>query len=377
MSNYYIKQADIVSDGMIKKGGDIWITDGLITENQEGVDYETIEAEGLYALPGFIDTHIHGFGGNGTEDGSVNSILSMSEALAKTGVTSFFPTIYTDVQERILRDIEACVEAKGKECGADIAGIHIEGPFISPDRIGAQNPAGRLSPDKENLFKMLDAGKGLVKAMTMAPELDGIEDIAALAIENGVTPLLGHTNANCEEAIKGLSYGIKHATHLFNAMTGLHHRNPGVVGAVLSEDGFSAEIIADGKHVAPAAAKAVIKAKGKEKIAIITDSLRPTLQSSGTRTANGVEVELGDGLWVTKGRPELIQGSTLTMLQALKNLLSWGIALEDASYMLSASPADIYKLDDRGRIKAGLRADIVLMDKNFNIKKVFIKGECR
>ena len=176
MSNYYIKQADIVSDGMIKKGGDIWITDGLITENREGVDYETIEAEGLYALPGFIDTHIHGFGGNGTEDGSVNSILSMSEALAKTGVTSFFPTIYTDVQERILRDIEACVEAKGKECGADIAGIHIEGPFISPDRIGAQNPAGRLSPDKENLFKMLDAGKGLVKAMTMAPELDGIED---------------------------------------------------------------------------------------------------------------------------------------------------------------------------------------------------------
>ena len=140
---------------------------------------------------------------------------------------------------------------------------------------------------------------------------------------------------------------------------------------------MTAEIIADGKHVAPAAIKAVFAAKGKEGIVIITDSLRPTLQEDGVKTANGVEVEMGDGLWVTKGRPELIQGSTLSMDIALKNLVSWGISIEDASYMLSASPADIYKLSDRGRIKNGLRADLVLMDKDLNLKMVIVKGEIK
>ncbi|MBO5770018.1 MAG: N-acetylglucosamine-6-phosphate deacetylase [Spirochaetales bacterium] len=377
MSNLHIKNAAIISDGTRDDNRELWITDGVFTEKIPGVEYETIDAEGLYALPGFIDTHIHGFGGKGTEDGDKNSILKMSEILAKTGVTSFFPTIYTDTQERIIRDIKACTEASGEEKGASIAGIHVEGPFISPDRIGAQNPLGRLSPSKDDFMNMLNAGKGLIKAMTMASELDGIEEIAKLAIENNVKPLLGHTNANYEETVKGASFGITHATHLFNAMSGLHHRNPGVVGAVLSEKNMTAEIIADGKHVAPAAIKAVFAAKGKEGIVIITDSLRPTLQEDGVKTANGVEVEMGDGLWVTKGRPELIQGSTLSMDIALKNLVSWGISIEDASYMLSASPADIYKLSDRGRIKNGLRADLVLMDKDLNLKMVIVKGEIK
>ena len=138
---------------------------------------------------------------------------------------------------------------------------------------------------------------------------------------------------------------------------------------------MSAELIADGKHVEPAVFKTVLYAKGKEKIAVITDSLRPTMQSEGTKTANGVEVEMGDGLWLTKGRPELIQGSMLTMLQALKNMVSWGIDIEVASYMLSTSPADLYNLTDRGRIKENLRADLVLLDDNLDIKMVLVKGE--
>ena len=184
MSNLHIKNAAIISDGTRDDNRELWITVGVFTEKIPGVEYETIDAEGLYALPGFIDTHIHGFGGKGTEDGDKNSILKMSEILAKTGVTSFFPTIYTDTQERIIRDIKACTEASGEEKGASIAGIHVEGPFISPDRIGAQNPLGRLSPSKDDFMNMLNAGKGLIKAMTMASELDGIEEIAKLAIRN-------------------------------------------------------------------------------------------------------------------------------------------------------------------------------------------------
>lgn len=375
MKNIHISNISIVKDDFIERSSDIWITDGYFTDGPSEAEYIELDGTGLTALPGFIDTHVHGFGGKGTEDGSPEAILSMSSTLAKTGVTTFFPTIYTDTQERILRDIKAIVDAAGSETGASIGGIHIEGPFISPDRIGAQNPLGRLSPDKTAMENMIGAGKGLVKAMTMASELEGIDEIADIARENGVKPLLGHTNATYEDAIKGIDYGISHATHLFNAMSGLHHRKPGVVGAVLAEKAMTAEIIADGKHVAPAAFKAVFNAKSKKGITVVTDSLRPTLQEEGIRTANGVEVELADKLWVTKGRPELIQGSTLSMNVALKNLVSWGIPLVDASYMLSASPADLYKMNDRGRIAPGLRADLVLIDEELDVKKVLVKGE--
>ena len=375
MSNLHIKNATIVNDGKIEKNSDIWIKEGFFSSKDDSVIYEEFDASGLIALPGFIDTHIHGFGGYGTEDGDKESIVLMSKALAKTGVTTFFPTIYTDTQARIGKDIEACVSAFGCEDGAAIGGIHVEGPFISPDRIGAQNPAGRLSPNEYDMMNMVATGKGLIKAMTMAPELENIDIVANIAIKNGIKPLLGHTNATYEEAIKGKDCGIKHATHLFNAMSGLHHRKPGVVGAVLSEKDMSAELIADGKHVEPAVFKAVLYAKGKENIAVITDSLKPTMQIEGTMTANGVEVEAGDGLWVTKGRPELIQGSMLTMLQALKNMVGWGIDIEVASYMLSTTPADLYNLNDRGRIKENLRADLVLLDDNLDIKMVLVKGE--
>ena len=375
MSNIHIKNATIINDGKIEKNSDIWIHDGFFSQKEDSIIYEEIDASNLIALPGFIDTHIHGFGGSGTEDGEKDSIIAMSKVLAQTGVTTFFPTIYTDTQERIKRDIDACVAAYGCEEGASIGGIHVEGPFISPDRIGAQNPLGRLCPNESDMLNMINMGKGLIKAMTMAPELDGIDRIAKIAIENGIKPLLGHTNATYEEAVKGKAYGITHATHLFNAMSGLHHRKPGVVGAVLSEPDMSAELIADGKHVEPAVFKTVLYAKGKEKIAVITDSLRPTLQNEGTKTANGVEVEKEDGLWVTKGRPELIQGSMLTMLQALKNMICWGIGIEVASYMLSTTPADLYNLTDRGRIKENLRADLVLLDDNLDIRMVLVKGE--
>ena len=173
---------------------DITVRDGRISSLEESKERST-----TIAIPGFVDTHIHGFRGYGTEDCSKESILRMSENLLEFGITSFFPTIYTDVPEKMKRSIHACYEAKGHEEGATIAGIHIEGPFISPNRIGAQNPLGRKDPTVEYFNELLDAGGGLVKAMTIAPEVAGVEAVAKRAKEEGVVLLCGHTDANYED----------------------------------------------------------------------------------------------------------------------------------------------------------------------------------
>ncbi len=361
----------VVAGNLIKT--DIAIEDGVFSCT--GGKADEINGEGLIAVPGFIDTHIHGIGGYGTEDGTEDAILGMSEMLARAGVTSFFPTIYTDTMQRITMDERAIVSAAGKEKGASIAGIHIEGPFISPNRIGAQNPAGRLDPDESAFAEMLEAGGGMIKAMTAAPELEGIEKIVRLSKENGIVVLMGHTDATYEEAVHGMEIGIRHTTHLFNAMSGLSHRKPGVVGCCLLNRSMSTEIIADGKHVHKDVVRFVLRTKGPDKTVVITDSLRPTMQEGGKLTANGVEVEMGDGLWVTKGRPELIQGSALTMHKAFVNLVRWGVPITDASAVTSTTPARIYSLSDRGEIMPGKKADLVVMDRNLGIKFTMINGE--
>ena len=369
-----IRNIDAVVSGRVVRT-DIMVEDGIF-RSFDGKPDRTIDGTGLTAVPGFIDTHIHGVGGYGTEDGTEDAVLSMSRTLAQAGVTSFFPTIYTDTMERILMDEKAIASASGKEEGASIAGIHIEGPFISPNRIGAQNPAGRLDPDMKAFKTMLDAGKGMVRAMTAAPELPGMEEIAMAARESGVVLLMGHTDATYEEAIKGMDMGIRHTTHLFNAMSGLQHRKPGVVGCALMHDAMTVEIIADGKHVRSDIVLYVIKTKGPDKTVVITDSLRPTMQRSGELTANGVPVEMGDGLWVTKGRPDLIQGSALTMHKAFVNLVHWGLPIEEASAVTSTTPARIYSLSDRGEIAPGRRADLVVMNRDLGIEFTMINGEC-
>ncbi len=367
-----IRDIDAVKGGRIAKT-DIIVEDGKFTEKSGSCDRE-IDGRGLLAVPGFIDTHIHGIGGCGTEDGDEDSILTMSSCLAAAGVTSFFPTIYTDTMERILKDERAIVQAHGKEKGASIAGIHIEGPFISPRRIGAQNPAGRLDPSPSAMEAMIAEGCGLTRAMTAAPELEGIREIAKIAEKHGIVMLMGHTDASYEEASAGIKMGFRHAAHLFNAMSGINHRKPGTAGCILMHDEMTAEIIADGRHVHPDLVKFVIRTKGADKVAVITDSLRPTMQREGKLTANGVEVEMKDGLWVTKDNPELIQGSALTMHRAFVNLINWGIPVEEASMVTSSAPARIYGLSDRGEIAAGKRADLAVMDRNLEIRFTMVNG---
>lgn len=362
----------VLPDGMRKT--DIAIENGLFSEPEKKTYDQEIEGRELIAVPGFIDTHIHGYGGYGSEDSSPDAVLAMSEALLREGVTAFFPTVYTDRRERMLSSIRAIAEAAGKEKGAEIAGIHVEGPFISPKRIGAQNPEGRLDPDPEAMKEIIEAGKGLVRAMTIAPELNGVAEIADIARKENIVLLMGHTDASYQEALSGMDMGIRHATHLFNAMSGLNHRNPGVAGCALFHEVMNAEIIADGIHVNKDLVRFVLKTKGRKTV-LITDSLRPTGQETGPFTANGNAVMMKDGAWVSAENPSLLEGSALTMHKAFRNVISWGISIEDASACCSFSPAAVYGMKDRGCIEYGRIADLVLMNSDLSVRYVFHKGE--
>ncbi len=336
---------------------------------------ETIDVKGAYITSGFIDTHIHGIGGYGTEDADPNSIVKMSERLADFGVSGFFPTIYTDTLENMIKDINAVVEAIGKETGAEILGINVEGPFISHERIGAQNEDGIQNVDLGVFNEIIKAGKGHIVCMTVAPELKNMRDIALAAVKQGIVLLAGHTNATYENIIEGMQVGILHSTHFFNAMSRLHHRNPGTVGAIMIEEDMQCEIIGDGVHVHPELIKLLLREKSVRNVVLVTDSLKPTKQESGDLIANGETAILdADGAFHRKDDPNTILGSALTMLQGVKNLVSWEVPVESAIQMASSNPARIYNIDLKGRLIPGYLADIVVFDEDINLKGLFIRG---
>lgn len=339
-------------------------------------DTEKLDLKGSYILPGFIESHIHGIGGFGTEDNSVDSILGMSKRLADFGVSRFMPTVYTDTTENMLAGIKAIVAAIGHEEGAIIQGINLEGPFISPKRIGAQNEEGVKKVDLDLFHTLLKAGKGHIICMTVAPELKHMRGLALEARKYGVKLLAGHTNATYENIIEGMQCGILHSTHFFNAMSKLDHRNPGTVGAIMIQTNMCAELICDGVHVHPELVKLILREKPIDNIVLITDALKPTKQQSGKLLANGVPAILSDqGAFVSKENPKLLLGSSLTMIQGVKNLLNWDISLSDAVQMTATNTARIYHINKVGSIIPEYNADLTILDENLDLKALFIKGK--
>lgn len=333
-----------------------------------------IDVKGAYITPGFIDTHIHGIGGYGTEDRSAQAILGMSECLADVGVTSFIPTVYTDTEEHMIASITAITDAMGREKGAKIIGIHLEGPFIASEKKGAQEEVGISPVDIPYLKRLLAAGSGQVISMTVAPEIKNMRELALTAQKEGIVLMAGHTNASYENIMEGIQCGILHATHFFNAMSPLNHRDPGAVGAILIHEDMQCEIIADGVHVHPQLVKLLIRDKPVSNIVLVTDSLKPAKQAAETLMANGREVVLKQGAFFDKANPDLLRGSALTMLQGIKNLKTWEVPMEDAIQMACSNPARIYSLKKIGQLIPGNRADITVFDNTFTIREVFING---
>lgn len=371
----YIKNAQIVtSDGIIE--GSVEIKNGKILSilKDKFPDGDGIDAGGNFLAPGFIDMHIHGISGFDAMDKNYNSINSMSKSLLKHGVTSFVPTTMTVDIDSIKNSVENISKAmiKGVE-GANIAGIHIEGPFISSEMVGAQDPKYVRKPSKKDFEYIVGPYSNNIKTVTIAPEVDGAVEFIKYIASLGINASCGHTNGKYDDLVCGIKAGISHATHLYNAMRGFHHREPGIVGGIF-DTGITTEIIADGIHSHFAAVRCAYRLKGPDKLALITDAMMACDMKDGNYTLGGQKVYVKDGAARIAGGQ--LAGSTLTLDKAVKNVINnCAVNITDAVKMASSTPARILKIDnEKGYIKVGYDADIVIFDDNINIIKTFVSG---
>lgn len=325
--------------------------------------------------PGLVDTHIHGIGGVGTEDSTPEALIEMSDKLAQYGVTGFCPTLYPQEREKFLDTITKVTKAIGKEKGAKIYGLHLEGPFISPEKLGVQRKESISEVDLDYMEELYNAADGNIKIMTVAPELENMRELAHYCIKKGIVLSAGHTNATYDDMLEGMHSGILHSTHLFNAMSSMHHRDPAVVGAILIHSQITSEIIPDGFHVHAGLINLLRKNKPMNNIVMVTDALRPTQQTEGTLIANGEEVYLDDLIFKRK-HDNVIAGSSLLMIEGIRNLVKWGVPIHDAIRMASTNPVRVINQNNNtGSLLPGLDADIVVFDKSFEIKMTIINGK--
>lgn len=345
---------------------------------QDGIDLsgcEVIDASGKYVAPGLVDMHIHGYLGADVSDGDLNGLRLMAEGIIKNGVTSWCPTTMTVSKAEIEAAFDIARELKnsGEYYGARILGVNSEGPFINAAKKGAQAEEHILRPDADFIKKHAD----IIKLFTVAPEVDGAaECIEKVCKDTDVLVSMGHTNATFEEANAGIDKGVRHTTHLFNAMTVLSHRAPGVVGAALSSDKVSCELIADTFHVDKGLFGLVAKIKG-DKLCLITDCIRAGGMPDGDYTLGGQPVHKeGIKCLMPDGT---IAGSVLKLNEAVFNLYkNSGLELYEAVNCASLNPAMALSEDSEiGSLEVGKRADIIIADDSFNIDLTILAGEIR
>ncbi len=331
---------------------------------------EIIDAQGHYVAPGFINIHIHGCGGADAMDGTQESLATMSRLLPRTGVTRFLPTTMTYDEPTLRKALSAIKKAQGTEPGAKIIGANLEGPFISEKYKGAQKAC---NIQKANT-RLLDAFPGLIRYITLAPETLDSMDFIRQCRTRSVIVSLGHSDAAYEEAAEAVAAGASHITHLYNAMSPLHHRRPGLVGAALTLP-VTAELIADGIHSHPAALKLAYLAKGSEGIILITDSMRACLMPEGISELGGQTVYVKDGRATLKDGT--IAGSIVTMDRALQTFRkATAIPLPDLIRLVTVNPAkELGMYDSLGSLEEGKAADVVVMDDEFRIIKTFVEGK--
>lgn len=362
---------EIVTGQVVMYEKDIW---KIMPRKQfrVGMCTELIDANGGFVVPGFINEHIHGCAGADTMDDDGEALKNMQEALPRTGVTSFVPTTMTMNREQIEGALQRIREAKGNQ-GAQILGAHLEGPFISARYKGSQAEAHIQRPD----FSWLQPYADDIKIITVAPEELTSHKFIRECKSHGIIPSFGHSNASYECAMEMIDLcDYCHVTHLYNAMSPFHHREPGLVGAALLSPKVRCELICDNIHVHPAAQRLAYQLKGRDGIILVTDSLRAAMLEDGESELGGQQV------FVTNGQARLadgtLAGSTAVMNEVVLNfLLNTGAPLPDVIAMATINPArDLGVADRIGSLEEGKQADIVVLDSNdFHVKQTVIAGE--
>ncbi|MDO5018708.1 MAG: N-acetylglucosamine-6-phosphate deacetylase [Lagierella massiliensis] len=341
-----------------------------IPEDEEFIDYSE------YTIaPGYVDTHVHGYGGYDIMDLREESLGEISKGVAKLGVTTFLPTTLTAKTEDLNKACENIYKAHEKVEGAKVGGIFLEGPFFTLKHKGAQNPSYLVKPDIEKLKQWQKISHGLIKKIAIAPEYENSVEFIKKAKSLGIYVALGHSDATYDQAYDAVMAGASIFVHIYNGMSGLHHRNPGMVGAGLTLKNVFSEIICDGHHVHPAAAEVVMKCRGKEETLLITDCMMAGGMPDGDYKLGELDVIVKDGAAnLTTGS---LAGSVLKLKDAVKNVVDWGIATPfEAVLMASLVPAKSVGLDDEvGSIEAGKFADINVLDDNLDIVTTFINGK--
>lgn len=331
-----------------------------------------IDAAGRYLVPGFVDIHTHGAVNEDFSDGKADGLQKMSRYYAANGVTSFLATTMTLKEETLLPAMGMIGNFRRPADGAKCAGIHLEGPFLSYAKRGAQAAENLHEPDAAMFHRLNEASGNNVRLVTVAPEEPGAMDFIR-EISKVCTVSLGHTTADYDTAVAAYEAGAAHATHLFNGMPSFGHRAPGVVGAAYDK-GATVELICDGLHIHPCAIRVAHQMFGK-KLVVISDSLRCAGMPDGRYELGGQPIEMICGKATLLGS-DTLAGSSTNLLEEVKNLVRFGIRLEDAIYAVSEAPAKAVRLDHQiGRIAAGLQADLLILDENLALHSVYIDGK--
>jgi N-acetylglucosamine-6-phosphate deacetylase len=335
----------------------------------------SIDLDGLRLVPGFVDLHVHGGGGFSFDSGRVDDVDGFRRWVPSTGVTSFLGTVIGLSIDGGRRSVEALASAAESGGGAELAGINLEGPFLSPERPGAIPPSWIMPPDMGAFEALHDVSNGSLRLMTVAPEVAGASEVIAAAQARGVTISVGHSAASYDAAIRAFGEGARHVTHAFNGMNPFHHRDPGIVGAALESEDVTIEVIADGVHLHPATVSMLVQAFGTGRVALITDAVPMAGGLAGS-------LRLGDRVATLKdGRVTLpdgtIAGSVATMDGVVRNVVGWSVCdLAGAVRMASTVPARVAGRGDRkGRIERGYDADLVALDGDLRVAGAWVGGK--
>lgn len=359
--------------------GDLLVIDGKIkkiTENENPLYENGIDLKGKYVVPGFIDAHIHGAYGADAMDGTVEALKTISSFVVKHGTTNFLATTLTSTKEILKNVLEKIGEVQDKELdGANIFGAHMEGPYFDIQYKGAQNEKYMKPAGIEEIKEYLNVKPGLVKLFSLSPKGDAALEAIKFLKENGVIVSVGHSAVYFDDVQKAIKAGLSHSTHTYNGMRGFTHREPGVVGAVLTNDAVMAEIIFDKIHVHPEAVRLLLKAKGVDKVECITDAMSATGLPDGNYKLGELDVYVKDSQARLVSNDSLA-GSVLTLDKAFKNVIELGYSIFDAVKMTSTNAAKEFGLNT-GEISEGKDADLVVLNGDYSVNMTFVKGKLK